>query len=318
LILIEDILAEFSESYSKEEYSTLLIDLEGLTAKLKETNRPRPRKKRKEKPFSHGPTTNLGGPNVTTRPRNAQSKDQVSADLEKSRQARRESASDEEPAATSLPSKPEASKGTTDKSTPEENAPHEESSAIEDSGKVEASSQTTAGKHDSAGYSEAQMQHELQLEIKRCKEGYRGKDFIVSCDGYLLEVKPDEVDEYFSRFGPGWWLSDRHIMPILASLDWPSTTLVLDSHFTSGSVVGNARWPVNNSHERVILPYNSESHWTLVDINLRDCVLRQYNSLEEDGGRLARVTAIAKEKLAHARGEQDANLTAFCGVFTSH
>ena len=32
-------------------------------------------------------------------------------------------------------------------------------------------------------------------------------------------------------------------------------------------------------------------------------MLRQYNSLEEDGGRLARIIAITKEKLAYTRGE---------------
>lgn len=121
--------------------------------------------------------------------------------------------------------------------------------------------------------------YKLKLEIDDCKKYYHGTKFIVNCDAFSLCVESDEIEKFFHRFEETVWFSDRQLMPMILSFNWPSTTLVLANSYAPksqlkiNSASNKTRWPLNRRHDRVILPYCSEKHWTLFDVDLRHHVI---------------------------------------------
>lgn len=73
----------------------------------------------------------------------------------------------------------------------------------------------------------------LGQTIKYCRDLYRGQSFIVNCDEYSKIVNPNEIDDFFSHFQKKEWLTNFNLMPLIFSLNWPSTTLVLHSSYIS-------------------------------------------------------------------------------------
>lgn len=163
----------------------------------------------------------------------------------------------------------------------------------------------------------------LKEKVKECKHVYRGQSFIVTCDGYSETVNPDEIDDFFSRFHEGIWLSSFNLMPLIFSFDWPSTTLLLHSSYVSFAEIKNTnstsiqkqRWPLDKFHDRVILPCCFRSHWTLFDVDLKRNSIRQFNSLAGDLSESVKAIAMIEERLAHAiKGREDIKLVVDIGV----
>ncbi len=151
-----------------------------------------------------------------------------------------------------------------------------------------------------------QTRYKLKLEIDDCKKCYYGTKFIVNCDAFSLCVEPDEIENFFHRFEETVWFSDRQLMPMILSFNWPSTTLVLTNSYAPksqpkiNSASIRTRWPLNRIHDRVILPYCSEKHWTLFDVDLRHRVIQQYDSMADNEERLAKLAPFIEESLAYA------------------
>ena len=148
---------------------------------------------------------------------------------------------------------------------------------------------------------------ELSSELENCKNRFRSKCFIVNCGDNLENIHPMEIDGFFSAFEESKWLTDRQLMPLLFSLNWPTTTLVLHSSFLLDSSIldGKSRvpWPSRSDHDRIILPCCFKNHWTLFDIDLKSGSVKNYNSLiQEDIPE--ELIAVIKQQLAYV-GERD-------------
>ena len=164
----------------------------------------------------------------------------------------------------------------------------------------------------------------LGQTIKYCKDLYRGQSFIVNCDEYSETVNPNEIDDFFSHFQEKEWLTNFNLMPLIFSLNWPSTTLVLHSSYISLIKIKNdnqksnrRRWPLDRNHDRVILPCCFQSHWTLFDVDLTRNSIRQYDSLGEDILKSPEALPAIKERLAQAMEgweRQDRHYTISSGV----
>ena len=156
---------------------------------------------------------------------------------------------------------------------------------------------------------------DLAREVERCKERFRGETFFVSGDGYSETVIDTEIDGFFSRFGEDMYLSNFNLMPLIFSFDWPSTTLLLNSTclgdqiIRDGGVAQKHRWSLNAKHHKLIIPYCSDHHWTLLEVDLTRQTVRQYNS--RPGVLAQSVIAFIEERIATARGGLETiNLTA--------
>ena len=148
----------------------------------------------------------------------------------------------------------------------------------------------------------------LKQEIEHCKEIYRGKTFIVNGDGHTETVNPDEIDRFFSLYQEERCLANFNLMPLLFTLRWPWTTLVLHSFHLSFIRPGNEsqqsnrreQWQLSPQHDRVILPCCIHGHWTLYDVDLKDNVIRHYDSLAGEVPGSAEVVVAIRERLASA------------------
>ena len=151
---------------------------------------------------------------------------------------------------------------------------------------------------------------ELNAELESCKNKFRSESFIVNCGENLDTINPDEIDVFFSAFEDSNELTDRQLMPLLFSFNWPTTTLVLHSSYFQDSYIIDSKpsgprvpWPLRPDHDRIILPCCFKRHWTLFDIDLKSSTVKNYNSLineviPED------LIAVIKQQLAHV-GERD-------------
>ena len=163
----------------------------------------------------------------------------------------------------------------------------------------------------------------LKQRIQGCRDTFRGQSFIVTCDGHSETVNPVEIEDFFSRFQEGAWLSSFNLMPLIFSFDWPSTTLLLHSSYTSFPEIKNGnskriqtqRWPLDDNHDRVILPCCFRNHWTLFDVDLKNNSIRQYNSLVGDISELTGVISMIEERLAPVmEGRENTKFTVEIGV----
>lgn len=104
-------------------------------------------------------------------------------------------------------------------------------------------------------------------------------------------------------------------MPLLFSLRWGSTTLVLYSAYTSFAALENGsqqpstrvQWPLRRDHDRVILPCCIQSHWTLYDVDLKRSSIRHYDSLVGDVSKSEAVVSAIQERLAYAIEEWESS-----------
>ena len=100
-------------------------------------------------------------------------------------------------------------------------------------------------------------------------------------------------------------------MTLLLTFDWPPTTAVLHSSCGQSFSTGASKktpWPLDHTHDRIILPTNFTSHWMLVDIDLKTQIIGFYDSLEETEEKRGRVKDIVEQRLNHAMGNQLKNL----------
>jgi len=154
---------------------------------------------------------------------------------------------------------------------------------------------------------EIPIEDKLGQMIKYCKDLYRGQSFIVNCDEYSETVNPNEIDDFFSHFQEKEWLTNFNLMPLIFSLNWSSTTLVLHSSYISLIKIKNdnqkfnrRRWSLDRNHDRVILSCCFQSHWTLFDVNLTRNSIRQYDFLGEDILKSSEALPAIKKRLAQA------------------
>lgn len=172
-------------------------------------------------------------------------------------------------------------------------------------------SDANLGFKSNTGSAPPTTRQKLQLEIEDCKKCYQGTNFILNCDDFTECVQPNEIDEFFRRFGETVWLGDRQTMPLIHSFNWPSTTLVLRNSYAPVSQIRpeaksastKTRWPLTRTHQRIILPYCYANHWTLFDIDLLRYVIYQYDSLADNEGRLGKLVPLIEERLTHAMAE---------------
>ena len=169
--------------------------------------------------------------------------------------------------------------------------------------------------------SEQDIGAKLQHQIQACKDSFHGQTFIVPTDGHIETVNPDEICDFFSQFEEGRWLSNFNLMPLMFSFPWPPTTLLLHSSYmpkrnqNQSTRVHKKRWPLDSSHDRVILPCCFGEHWILFDVNLEDRSLRQYDSLGGDVSGSAQLVSMVEERLRDAMGGQsEISLTRENGV----
>ena len=168
------------------------------------------------------------------------------------------------------------------------------------------------------------IEDKLRQTIKYCKDFYRGQSFIVNCDEYSETVNPNEINDFFSHFQEEEWLTNFNLMPLIFSLNWSSTTLVLHSSYISLAKFKNdsqksnrRRWPLDRNHDRVIVPCCFQSHWTLFDVNLTHNFIRQYDSLGRYMLKSPEALSAIKERLAQAMEGwecQNQNYTISSGV----
>ncbi|KAL8673863.1 MAG: hypothetical protein Q9168_001728 [Polycauliona sp. 1 TL-2023] len=86
-------------------------------------------------------------------------------------------------------------------------------------------------------------------------------------DGSPTTVRgAEEIDKFFSRFAPGSMLSSSHVNSILSSFQWGPDVSVM--HSSKLEITPNKEW-------------HKVAHWTLFDINLRECIVWHYNSSQE-------------------------------------
>jgi len=294
-----ELLSAYSESNSWEHYVTLLSGLEYAVSELKEDTRQgklRRKKKHDEVQFNRG-TTNVPKqdfPNVATRSRKPVSTDDLSSVTLRS------------------DCKPEPCV-----SEEEDDSIQKSIITVQPSNHDSRSEVTTVGQEglspkDNAGPATKEIgmtcREKLKEEIECCENRYCGEYFIVNGNERSETVSPEEIDRFFSRFQEGEWLTNFNLMPLLFSFNWPSTTLVLDSSYTSSVALkdGNRRsyprvtWPLHDNHDRVIVPCCFQSHWTLFDVDLESKILRHYDSLAGDILTSADVVPAIKERLTHA------------------
>ena len=163
----------------------------------------------------------------------------------------------------------------------------------------------------------------LERQIQTCKSGFHGQNFTVAADGHSETVYPDEIGDFFSRFQEGCWLSNFNLMPLIFSFPWPSTTLLLHSSYmpspqsnqSHSNLVQKKRWPLESSHDRIILPCCFDSHWTLFEVDLKRRTVRQYNSLAGDVSESAQSVSMIEERLLNAmEGQSSIRFTRENGV----
>ncbi|KAL9103270.1 MAG: hypothetical protein Q9163_001672 [Psora crenata] len=269
---IAELLSAYWESNSMENYITLLNGLEYVVLELKgdiRQGKQLERKKYNELQFSRGPTNvpMQDFPNVVTRSHKPVSMDALSSLTLRS----------------DLKPEPFVSEGANQQCIP----------VVQPSGYDSRSEVTRVGREsftsgDNAGPATIDpgmtIRDKLKEEIERCGDYYRGNYFIVNGNEHSETVNPDEIDRFFSRFQEGEWLTNFNLMPLLFSFDWPSTTLVLHSFYTSIATLKDG-----NRH-----------HWTLFEVDLQSNVIRQYDSLTGDVSKSADVVSAIKVRLAHA------------------
>jgi len=134
--------------------------------------------------------------------------------------------------------------------------------------------------------------------IQDCKAQFRDKRFIITCNGYSETIETPECAEFFSRFGKTNWLSSHNLMPLMYSIDWPSTTLLLHSSFMT--LDNKLRWPVDRNHDRLVLPCGVSGHWTLFIVDLRQNRIDHFDSLPSNEARKATMIANIQRRLADA------------------
>ena len=151
---------------------------------------------------------------------------------------------------------------------------------------------------------------ELNSELVSCKNRFRSNGFVVNCGDNLEDIQPTEIDGFFSAFEDSKWLTDRQLMPLLFSFNWPTTTLVLHSSYLQEASILDSKpsseripWPSRPDHDRIILPCCFKSHWTLFDIDLKSGTVKNYDSLIVDDSPKELILVI-KQQLAYI-GERD-------------
>ena len=151
---------------------------------------------------------------------------------------------------------------------------------------------------------------ELNSKLVSCKNRFRSSDFIVNCGDNLEDIQPREIDGFFSAFEESKWLTDRQLMPLLFSFNWPTTTLVLHSSYLQEASILDSKpsseripWPSRPDHDQIILPCCFKSHWTLFDIDLKSGTVKNYDSLMVDDSPKELILVI-KQQLAYI-GERD-------------
>lgn len=151
---------------------------------------------------------------------------------------------------------------------------------------------------------EISIENKLRQTIKYCRDLYREQSFIVNCDEYSKIVNLNEIDDFFSHFQKKKWLTNFNLMPLIFSLNWSSTTLMLHSSYISLIKIKNdnqkfnrRRWSLDRNHDRVILSCCFQSHWTLFDVNLTRNFIRQYDFLDEDILKSSKTLSVIKKRL---------------------
>ena len=207
------ILSTYSKSNSREDYITLLDNLEILTTELREEIWPKGQRKKKttqkEAQFNYGPAKILQFPNVATRSREAISATGLSSLMLRSR-------------LTPVPFLPDQAEPSS--------VPHE--TTITDRSNIadNQSERTRIDHRNSTLKTEARpaakntgmlARDKLKQEIERCKKFYWGKTFIVNGDERSETIYPDEIDRFFSLFQEETWLANFNLIPLLFSFRWP-------------------------------------------------------------------------------------------------
>ena len=104
---------------------------------------------------------------------------------------------------------------------------------------------------------------------------------------FRLQIK-EEVKEDLSPFLPQKWLSTSPLMCVLSLFGWNESTKVLHSKHTNVDVnnvqerrkmLGGPVWPIGQKHTCIIVPYNPENHWILIEVDIPARVIQYYNSL---------------------------------------
>ena len=303
---IRNLLLEYSKTHSSAQYITLLEQLGTMTSEFREEERLKGAESWEERQgssqsrrktaseqlsFTRGAASNLV-PNVTTR-----SHKQLSMDEEDS---------------------PEDAEHMSISDDAEQNALFEEAYVASTSEQqplvayrpfvTEPSESMTSAVGPTADPDD-KIRIELNSELESCKNRFRSKSFIVNCGDNLEDIHPTEIDGFFSAFEESKWLTDRQLMPLLFSFNWPTTTLVLHSSYLLDSSILDSKssrrvaWPLRPDHDRIILPCCFNRHWTLFDIDLKSGSVKNYNSLiEEDVPE--ELIAVIKQQLACV-GERD-------------
>ena len=167
---------------------------------------------------------------------------------------------------------------------------------------------------------------ELEYRVQACKDSFQDQNFVITTFSHSETVFPVEIDDFFSKFQKGHWLSASNLMPLIFSFTWPSTTLLLHSSFTPSAEcnkdrsksVQKSRWPLADSHDRLILPCCSHNHWTLIEVDLQLRTIRQYNSLAKDISESAQLISVVEERIVNAtNGRNKVDFTMENGVCSS-
>lgn len=97
-----------------------------------------------------------------------------------------------------------------------------------------------------------------------------------------------QVKEDFSFFLSQRWLLTSLLMCVLFFFGWNESTKVLHSKHTEFNVNNVQKrkkmlrepiWPIRQNHTCIIISYNLENHWILIEVNISAHVIQYYNSL---------------------------------------
>jgi len=260
---IAELLFTYFRSNSRENYVKLLNSLEHVVIALKaETAQKQQRRKKKhtEAQFNRevASALNKGSSNVTTRSRRPMTMDPLTSltlrshmkpePLDLSKEAKHRPVFDHNLNINDRPSVP--------------NSPLKAITVVQKTFTPKEADAVPAMKNIGIP-----IEDKLRQTIKYCKDFYRGQSFIVNCDEYSETVNPNEINDFFSHFQEEEWLTNFNLMPLIFSLNWSSTTLVLHSSYISLAKFKNdsqksnrRRWPLDRNHDRVIVPCCFQSH----------------------------------------------------------
>ncbi|KAL8911998.1 MAG: hypothetical protein Q9171_002911 [Xanthocarpia ochracea] len=126
----------------------------------------------------------------------------------------------------------------------------------------------------------------LQALVAEAQNLFRTPGIELPTEEHIEQIKPTEIDSYFSQFLPDQWLATSAINPLISSFKWDVDTLVLHSSRIDINDTKDFKppktestWPILEYHQQIILPSCYESHWTLFVISLSQRTVKRYNSL---------------------------------------